>query len=106
MEQYSKITRFCIICNYHNKIIDPIISRCSLFRFKPIESKEIIKKLQYVCEKENLKCSDTLLEKIVEDKKKQLKSVETSFLWLWANSDTQEKKDQLINQFLNKHNKK
>jgi hypothetical protein len=27
-------------------------------------------------------------------------------LWLWANSDTQEKKDQLINQFLNKHNKK
>jgi hypothetical protein len=48
----------------------------------------------------------TLLEKIVEDKKKQLKSVETSFLWLWANADTQEKKDQLINQFLNKHNKK
>jgi hypothetical protein len=42
----------------------------------------------------------------VEDKKKQLKSVETSFLWLWANAETQEKKDQLINQFLNKHNKK
>jgi replication factor C subunit 2/4 len=65
MEQYSKITRFCIICNYHNKIIDPIISRCSLFRFKPIESEEIIKKLQYICGKENLKCSDKLLEKIV-----------------------------------------
>lgn len=48
----------------------------------------------------------TLLEKIVEDTKKQIKSVETSFLWLWVNADTQEKKDQLINQFLNKHNKK
>ncbi len=65
MEQYSKITRFCIICNYHNKIIDPIISRCSLFRFKPIESDEIVKKLQYICVKETFKCSDKLLEKIV-----------------------------------------
>lgn len=65
MEQYSKITRFCIICNYHNKIIDPISSRCSLFRFKPIESTEIVKKLQYICDKENFKCSEKLLEKIV-----------------------------------------
>lgn len=66
MEQYSKITRFCIICNYHNKIIDPIISRCSLFRFKPIDSDEIIKKLQYICVKENLTCNDTSLKKIIE----------------------------------------
>ncbi len=65
MEQYSKITRFCIICNYHNKIIDPIISRCSLFRFKPIESSEVILKLKHICEKENFKCPDKLLEKIV-----------------------------------------
>jgi len=65
MEQYSKITRFCIICNYHNKIIDPIISRCSLFRFKPIESNEIIIKLKYICECEKINCPDTLLHKIV-----------------------------------------
>lgn len=65
MEQYSKITRFCIICNYHNKIIDPIISRCSLFRFKPIESDEIIKKLKSICEKENFNCPNKLLDKIV-----------------------------------------
>jgi replication factor C subunit 2/4 len=66
IEQYSKITRFCIICNYHNKIIDPIISRCSVFRFKPIESTEIIKKLKYICGKEDLKCSDKILEKIID----------------------------------------
>jgi replication factor C subunit 2/4 len=65
MEQYSKITRFCIICNYHNKIIDPIISRCSLFRFKPIDSNEIIIKLKYICECEKFNCPDNLLHKIV-----------------------------------------
>ena len=66
MEQYSKITKFCIICNYHNKIIDPIISRCSLFRFKPIDSADIIKKLQFISTKENFNCSERLLNKIVE----------------------------------------
>jgi replication factor C subunit 2/4 len=65
IEQYSKITRFCIICNYHNKIIDPIISRCSLFRFKPIQNNDIIKKLQFICEQEEFNCSNNLLGKIV-----------------------------------------
>jgi replication factor C subunit 2/4 len=66
MEQYSKITRFCIICNYHNKIIDPIVSRCSLFRFKPIDNVEIINKLKYICNQENFICSDNLLNKIID----------------------------------------
>jgi len=65
MEKYSKITRFCIICNYYNKIIDPIISRCALFRFKPIDSVNIIKKLKYICEQEKVNCSNNLLNKIV-----------------------------------------
>jgi replication factor C subunit 2/4 len=65
IEQYSKITRFCIICNYHNKIIDPIISRCSLFRFKPIQNNDIIKKLQFICKQEKFECSNNLLQKIV-----------------------------------------
>jgi len=65
MEQYSKITRFCIICNYHNKIIDPIISRCALFKFKPIEENNIIEKLKYICDKEKFNCNENLLKKIV-----------------------------------------
>jgi replication factor C subunit 2/4 len=66
MEEYSSITRFCIICNYHNKIIDPIVSRCSLFRFNPISNDELIKKLKYISEKEKMKCSDKILRKIVK----------------------------------------
>ena len=65
MEKYSKITRFCIICNYYNKIIDPIVSRCALFRFKPIDSNNILNKLIYICKQEQIKYSDKLLEKII-----------------------------------------
>ena len=65
MEKYSKITRFCIICNYYNKIIDPIVSRCALFRFKPIDSNSIINKLKYICENEKVQYTDNLLQKII-----------------------------------------
>jgi replication factor C subunit 2/4 len=66
IEQYSKITRFCIICNYHTKIIEPIISRCSLLRFKPIEEKFILERLKYICEKENMNYNKKLLNKIIK----------------------------------------
>jgi replication factor C subunit 2/4 len=66
MEQYSKITRFCIICNYHTKIIDPIISRCALFHFKPINEEHILMKLQFICNKENINYNNELLKKIID----------------------------------------
>ena len=66
MEEYSKITRFCIIGNYCNKIIDPIVSRCALFRFKPINNEYIFKKLKYICNQENFNISDEILNKIIK----------------------------------------
>lgn len=64
MEEYSKVTRFCIICNYHNKIIDPIVSRCSLFRFKPIPDKIINEQLGQISKIEKFNCSKEVLNKI------------------------------------------
>lgn len=66
MEEYSYITRFCIICNYHNKIIDPIVSRCSLFRFKPIEKSLVFNKLKEISELENVKIKDDDINKIID----------------------------------------
>ena len=65
MEDYSNVTRFCIICNYHQKIIEPIVSRCSLLRFKPIEQDKIIVKLKDICKFQNIRCSDNNLNKII-----------------------------------------
>jgi replication factor C subunit 2/4 len=65
MEDYSKVTRFCIICNYHSKIIDPIVSRCSLFRFKPIPIESIQKRLINICKSESTICSSENINNII-----------------------------------------
>jgi len=61
IEQYSKFTRFIIICNYINKIIEPIISRCALYRFKPIKKNGVLKILRKISDNENIKISKTEL---------------------------------------------
>jgi len=66
IEQYSEFTRFIIICNYINKIIEPIISRCALYRFKPIKSKNINKILDNIILKENIKISNEFKKQILK----------------------------------------
>ena len=48
METYSRITRFCLICNYVTRIIDPLASRCSKFRFKSLDGSDAVARLQAI----------------------------------------------------------
>lgn len=66
MEEYGNTTRFCIICNYYSKIIEPIISRCSIFQFNIIKKNHIIKKLNKICLKENKKINKNVIEEIAK----------------------------------------
>lgn len=63
MESY-KNTRFCIICNYIEKIIKPILSRCMFFNFKPLDSKLIIEHLLSIAKNENLNISEEQIKSI------------------------------------------
>jgi replication factor C small subunit len=54
MEIYTRTCRFCLIGNYSENIIDPIQSRCSIFRFSPLEESDLKRFLKEISEKENL----------------------------------------------------
>tara|TARA_Y100000310_G_C20683029_1_gene817167 strand:+ start:2506 stop:3537 length:1032 start_codon:yes stop_codon:yes gene_type:complete len=58
MENYTKTCRFILSCNYSSKIIDPIQSRCAIFRFKPLPKEDIMIMINHLCEKEDLKISE------------------------------------------------
>ncbi|KAF4107818.1 replication factor C subunit 4 [Onychostoma macrolepis] len=65
MEKESRTTRFCLICNYVSRIIEPLTSRCSKFRFKPLANDIQQKRLLQICGKENLKYSKEGMEALV-----------------------------------------
>ncbi|NCO84860.1 MAG: replication factor C small subunit [Candidatus Huberarchaeum crystalense] len=66
METFSKTCRFILICNYSSRIIDPIQSRCAIFRFKNVDAADIAKKIKDITEKEQIKCEEGAIEEIAK----------------------------------------
>ncbi|MGC8610681.1 MAG: replication factor C small subunit [Thermoplasmata archaeon] len=54
MEKYSKTCRFILSCNYSSKIIEPIQSRTSVFRFRALTEDEVIQRLKYIAQNEKI----------------------------------------------------
>ncbi|WFD36029.1 Subunit of heteropentameric Replication factor C (RF-C) [Malassezia cuniculi] len=66
MEQYSRITRFCLICNYVTRIIEPLASRCSKFRFKPLDSASAEARLAFIADAERVPADPAMIKALVE----------------------------------------
>lgn len=64
MEKYSQTCRFILSANYPSKIIEPIQSRCGIFRFRAIDKEMIKKRIKEIAKVENLEVSEQALEVI------------------------------------------
>lgn len=58
MENYTQTCRFILSCNYSSKIIDPIQSRCAVFRFKPLSKEDLKDIISHIVKTEGLSIED------------------------------------------------
>ena len=58
MEQFSDNTRFVLSCNYSSKIIDPIQSRCAVFRFAPLSDAAVREQVRKIAGEEGIEVTD------------------------------------------------
>jgi len=66
MERYTQNCRMILICNYSNKIIPPIQSRCVVFRFSSLSSNDIKERLKVIAKQENISITNDGLNALVE----------------------------------------
>ncbi|KAF4536896.1 Replication factor c subunit 2 [Lasiodiplodia theobromae] len=65
METYSRITRFCLVCNYVTRIIDPLASRCSKFRFKSLDEGSAARRLEEIAGAEGVTLGEGAVDALV-----------------------------------------
>jgi len=75
MEQFTTTCRFILSCNNSSKIIDPIQSRCAIFKFRPREIKDIEKFIDQVAKNEKLKINNKAIQIIYEISRGDLRRV-------------------------------
>jgi replication factor C small subunit len=66
MEKYTNTVRFILNANYSSKLIGPIQSRCSLFKFKPLKTEEVDSRIRYIVSQENVSINEDAITAINE----------------------------------------
>ncbi|MBW3001756.1 replication factor C small subunit [Candidatus Woesearchaeota archaeon] len=66
MENYAATCRFILACNYSSKIIDPIQSRCAMFRFRPLAKEHMLEIVNVIGQKESLKLDEVAKFALIE----------------------------------------
>jgi len=65
MEQFSNNVRFVLSCNYSSQIIDPIQSRCAVFRFSPLSDEAVAEQIKIIAEEEDIEVTDDGIDALV-----------------------------------------
>ena len=65
MESYAQTCRFILSCNYSSKIIDPIQSRCAIYRFKPLGPEAVREEVRRIASREGLTITNGAMDAIV-----------------------------------------
>ncbi|MFQ6129635.1 MAG: replication factor C small subunit [Candidatus Hadarchaeaceae archaeon] len=65
MEMYTHTCRFILACNYSGRIIEPIQSRCAIFRFKRLSEKEVTQMLKRIARGEKLTLTPDAIKAII-----------------------------------------
>jgi replication factor C small subunit len=66
IEDTSQTTRFIIICNYLSQIIEPIQSRCVIFKFRRLSKEDVSDYLRFICKNEGVKFEEKAFSTIYE----------------------------------------
>ncbi|MEM5843225.1 MAG: replication factor C small subunit [Candidatus Aenigmatarchaeota archaeon] len=75
MEDFSSITRFILCCNYSSKIIEPIQSRCAVFRFKALPEKAQKEFIDRIVKGEKIEIDEKAIEAIINIAEGDLRKV-------------------------------
>ena len=84
MEVYSHSTRFCLVCNYVSRIIEPLASRCAKFRFRAVPAPCVVARLAHVAQCEGFAVPRPALERLAAVARGDLRKAITSLQALHA----------------------